>query len=135
MKKEDKNLGVEIIMILCVLIASILLLSKAFTLAASTSKKASRLSDAVTLASDCADVYLSSDTIQEVYAILNKENNATFSDRLSVFYDEDLKASFDGPFKVVIETNKQGNFETAQIAVFYKEEAVYTIETGKEVKP
>ena len=134
MKEKEKNLGIEIIMILCVVIVSILVLSKAFVMAKAKSDEAAILSDAVTLASNVADVYLSYEEAQDVCNILNEKDNAKLSDVLTASYDEDLSPATNGIFKAQIVTEKNGNFETAVISIFHEEVLIYEIETGKEVK-
>ena len=130
---KKKNLGIEIIVILLVFIFSISILSRAFVLADSRGKKAARLSDAVTLASNCADVWLSYEEKEDVYQILNEKENCELNDALTAYYDDDLRPFKDGPFKAVIEEEKEDKYIGAVITIFYNEEEIYVIETGKGV--
>ncbi|MBQ6335384.1 MAG: hypothetical protein IJI46_09975 [Erysipelotrichaceae bacterium] len=129
-----KNLGVEIIVILAVFIMSISILSKAFVMAKSRSSEAARLSDAVTLASNAADVFLACDDEKEMLKVLNENGNAELKDGLNVYYDNDLRPAVSGAFKVVIDQKDEGDFTKAYISIFYGEEEIYAIETGKEAK-
>ena len=131
---KKKNLGIEIIVILLVFIFSISILTRAFVLADSRGKKAARLSDAVTLASNCADVWLSFEEKEEVYKILNEKDNCENNEKLTAYYDDDLRPSVNGPFKAVIEEEKEDKYISAIITIFYNEEEIYVIETGKGIR-
>ena len=131
---KKKNLGIEIIVILLVFIFSISILTRAFVLADSRGKKAARLSDAVTLASNCADVWLSFEEKEEVYKILNEKDNCENNEKLTAYYDDDLRPSANGPFKAVIEEEKEDKYINAVITIFYNEEEIYVIETGKGIR-
>ena len=125
------KLGTEIIVILAVFILAISVLTKAFVLAEQRSSKAAVLSDAVSLASNCADVFLASKDDEEIYRILNESDNAEKGEDLKVFYDEDLKASKQGKFTVILHEEEKDGFITADISVFYADELIYEISTGK----
>ncbi|MBQ6215974.1 MAG: hypothetical protein IJK53_01175 [Erysipelotrichaceae bacterium] len=129
--KRRNNLGIEIIVILAAFICCILVLSKAFVSARVRSSQASVLSDAVTLASDCADVFLACDEKEDIAKILGGEAKG---DQIIAYFDDDLDPSAQGPFKVVIDIVKQGDFETAVIEILRNEEEIYSIETGRKAR-
>ena len=129
--KRRNNLGIEIIVILAAFICCILVLSKAFVSARVRSSQASVLSDAVTLASDCADVFLACDEKEDIAKILGGEAKG---DQIIAYFDDDLDPSVQGPFKVVIDIVKQGDFETAVIEILRNEEEIYSIETGRKAR-
>ncbi|MBQ5443626.1 MAG: hypothetical protein IIU29_00450 [Erysipelotrichaceae bacterium] len=129
--KRRNNLGIEIIVILAAFICCILVLSKAFVSARVRSSQASVLSDAVTLASDCADVFLTCDEKDDIAKILGGEAKG---DQIIAYFDDDLDPSVQGPFKVVIDIVKQGDFETAVIEILRNEEEIYSIETGRKAR-
>ena len=129
--KRRNNLGIEIIVILAAFICCILVLSKAFVSARVRSSQASVLSDAVTLASDCADVFLACEENEDIAKILGGEAKG---DQIIAYFDDDLDPSVQGPFKVVIDIVKQGDFETAVIEILRNEEEIYSIETGRKAR-
>ncbi len=130
-KRSNLSLGIEIIAILAVFIMSITILSKAFVTARGKSVSAARLSDAVTLASNGADVFLSCEDDKEIYEVLNENGNAQLKEDVSVFYDDDLKADPNGLFRMDIISRENGDFIDADIIVYYNEEEIYRINTGK----
>lgn len=134
MMKKRENLGIEIIVILSVFIVSILVLSKTFVSARVRSLSAARLSDAVTLASNVADVYLSSEDETKILEIFKDAGPDQGNDTLSFSFDEDLKPAENGSFIAQIKTSKEGDFETADIFILYQGEKIYSIKTGKEVR-
>ena len=134
MKRNKNNLGIEIILILSAFICCILILSKAFVSARMASSEASVLSDAVKLASDCADVFLACGDENEILSVLNEAGNAKKEEAISVTYDEDLKPSAGGAFEVKIAIDEASGFATAKLSVFYKDEQVYEIETGRKAR-
>ena len=134
MIKKRENLGIEIIVILSVFIVSILVLSKTFVSARVRSLSAARLSDAVTLASNVADVYLSSDDETKILEVFKDAGPDKENDTLSFSFDEDLKPAENGSFIAQIKTSKEGDFEMADIFILYQGEEIYSIKTGKEVR-
>ena len=131
MKGRKSDLGIGIIVILAVFIMAISVLSRAFVLAKERSREAARLSDAVTLASNCADVFLACGDEEELYGILNEDGNVVKDGSLKVSYDDDLKPMKDGAFTVVISEKEEADFIEADIRVYYGEEEIYAIRTGK----
>ena len=129
--KRKNNLGLEIVAILAVFIMSISILSKAFVSARSKSVDASRLSDAVTLASNGADVFLSCEDDRQIYEIFNENGNAKLGDDVTAYFDDDLKADPDGTFRMDILTKENGDFIDADIVIYYRDVELYRINTGK----
>ena len=133
-KKSSLNLGIEIVAILAVFIMSISILSKAFVSARTKSVDAAVLSDAVTLASNGADVFLSCVDEEEICRILNENGNAQLRDKVSVCYDNDLKADASGAFRMDIITEENDGFVDARIIVYHHDELIYEITTGRQVE-
>ncbi len=131
---KKKNLGLQIIAMLSVFILAVLILSKAFIAAGERSREASKLSYAVTLASDGADVFLSAKDEEEMFAVLNEENNAVQNKGIDVYYDDDLKADRNGSFRMEIRTKEGGGFIEADIMVYHGDELIYSLNTGKEAE-
>ena len=129
--KGKKNLGLEIVAILAIFIMSISILSKAFVIARERSVDAARLSDAVTLASNGADVFLSCENDEEIFEIFNEKGSAKLSDHVTAYFDDDLKADPDGTFCMKIITEENGDFIDADIVIYYRDMELYRINTGK----
>ena len=131
MKRRD-NLGIEIIMILSAFICCLLVLSKAFVSARVKSGQASVLSDAVTLASDCADVFLACEDEDRILKVLGEGAKFSGDRQIIAYFGDDLKANGQGPFKVVIDIDKENDFAIADITVSRNEEEIYSIQTGRK---
>ena len=130
-KKTNHRPGIGIVAMLAVFIMSISILSKAFVTAREKSLEAARLSDAVSLASNGADVFLSCRDDKEIYEILNENGNAVLGDDVSAWYGDDLRPEKGGKFRMDILSKENGDFIDADIMVYYDDVKIYEISTGR----
>ena len=135
MKRDSRNLGIEIIVILVAFIFSILILSRFFVNAKNRSLEAAHLSDAVTLASNCADVFLATKDLEELNKVLADNNGNIKGKTLTVCFDENLRPAKEGAYQAKITLSEENEFAKAQIDMFYLDGMIYSIHTGRSVTP
>jgi len=130
--KQGRNISfyIEIVVMLIISVMVISICAAAFSKAEAHSRSAKNLSDAVTLAASGAESFLASETIEELFSVLNEADNAYVSDGVTAFYDEDLNPKADGIMKMVISWDEEDGFVKAAVTVFRDGEKLYDLETG-----
>lgn len=130
--KQGRNISfyIEIVVMLIISVMVISVCAAAFSKAEAHSRSAKHLSDAVTLAASGAEAFLASDTVEDLFSVLNEADNAAVSDEVTAFYDEDLNPAADGIMKMVISWDEENGFVKAAVTVFYDGEKIYDLETG-----
>ncbi len=130
--KQGRNISfyIEIVIMLVITVLVISVCAAAFSRAESHSRSAKRLSDAVTLAASGAEVFLASDSKEEMYAVLNEADNASLGEEVIALYDDDLSPSAEGKMKMVISWEETGGFVKGTVSIFYDGEKIYDLETG-----
>ena len=131
--KQGRNISfyIEIVIMLAVSVMAIAILANAFARSDAYSKKAGRLSDAVTLAASAAECFLASDSPEDLAKTLNEADNAKADGaQVVAYYDKDLKPKADGSFRLVIGWDEQGSFVNTKITVYYDDEEIYDLESG-----
>lgn len=130
--KQGRNLSfyIEIVVMLLISVMVISICAASFSKAEAHSRSAKRLSDAVTLAASGAEVFLASDTMQELFDTLNENGNASMGEAVTALYDDDLNPAAGGNMKMEITWSEEGNFVRGTVTVFYDGEQIYDLETG-----
>ncbi|MBR2755230.1 MAG: hypothetical protein IKD64_05390 [Lachnospiraceae bacterium] len=130
--KQGRNISfyIEIVIMLVISVLVISVCTAAFSKAESHSRSAKRLSDAVTLAASGAEVFLASDSKEDMFAVLNENGNASLGEEVTALYDDELLPSADGKMKMVISWEEAGGFVKGTVSVFYDGEKLYDLETG-----
>jgi len=130
--KKFGNLGlmIEIMGMLIFFIVLIQILTGVFARSEAESIKAKRLSKAVILASNSAEVFMSSDSLEQMFEILNQSDNARLNEKLEITYDEQLKPDADGKMLVEIIPQEEEDFIHVQISILYDGELIYELQTG-----
>ncbi len=115
---------------LVISVLAITILANAFSKSDLNSRKAKRLSDAVTLAASGAEAFLASESEEELFAVLNESDNAEKAEMITACYDDELKPSAEGKMRLCILWKENGDFVNGTISVYYVNEEVYSLETG-----
>lgn len=129
-KFRNLSFGLQIILMLLTVVLSISVMVRAFVSAKVRSDEARILSDAITLASNGAEVFRSSLDENEIYRALNENNNAILADEIIVLYNEDLEPDQNGNLVMAIALNEEKDFTKAEIKVYYYDKEVYSLSTG-----
>ena len=130
-EKKDLGFRIEMILMLVIFIGVILVLTRVFSLAELQSRRADHLTDAVILASNGAEVFRSAEDEEEICAILNENGNAVKEDKVRVYYNDELHPESSGSYCLEIGSEKEDGFINAEIAVYYQDELIYELNTGK----
>ncbi|MBQ2509745.1 MAG: hypothetical protein II529_02860 [Erysipelotrichaceae bacterium] len=128
--KKNKSFMIELLAMLVVFVFVILVMSRVYARSLAEAQEAKRLNDAVILASNAAEVFLSEDEKDKIRDVLNEGNNATIEEDVIAFYNDDLQPDANGKMKVVIHSEKKDDFIYGTIRVYYEDREVYEIRTG-----
>ena len=157
--KQGRNISfyIEIVLMLIISVLAISILANAFSKSDLNSRKAKQLSDAVTLAASGAEVFLASESEEDVLKTLNEADNAFFGTSnktaanpasgaanngsaatssaaangdITATYNDDLQPDANGKMKMTIHWDEAGDFVNGTVTVFYGEEKIYDLETG-----
>ena len=116
---------------LIISVLAISVLANAFSKSDLNSRKAKQLSDAVTLAASGAEVFLASESEEDVLKTLNEKDNALAAGSdITATYNDDLQPDAKGKMKMTIHWDDAGDFVNGTVTVFYGEEKIYDLETG-----
>ena len=137
-REHTTGFYLEALLLIVVFIGMILVLTRIFGLGKSESGRAELLTNAVTLAGNAAEAASVSTDLEELFGILNENENAVVTDpsSLSVRYTRNMQADPNGPIEVAIgwypEESDSGALVTVPISVFYhdQETPVYSLETA-----
>ena len=116
MKKNGLSFMIELLIMLVIFIILINVSVVVYASARNTSQKARHLSDAVILASNGAEVFI--------------KNN----DALEFSYNDDLEPQADGRMVMKIDRTENDGFVHGKITIFYDNEVIYELETGRAQK-
>ena len=128
--KKNKSFMIELLAMLVVFVFVILVMSRVYARSLAEAQEAKRLNDAVILASNAAEVFLSEEEEEKIRDVLNERNNATIEEDVIAFYNDDLQPDANGKMKVVIHSEKKDDFIYGTIRVYYEDREVYEIRTG-----
>ncbi len=131
--KQGRNISfyIEIVLMLIISVLAISVLANAFSKSDLNSRKAKQLSDAVTLAASGAEVFLASESEEDVLKTLNEKDNALAAGSdITATYNDDLQPDAKGKMKMTIHWDDAGDFVNGTVTVFYGEEKIYDLETG-----
>lgn len=128
--KKNKSFMIELLAMLVVFVFVILVMSKVYARSLAEAQEAKRLNDAVILASNAAEVFLSEEEEEKIRDVLNERNNATIEEDVIAYYNDDLQPDANGKMKVVIHSEKKDDFIYGTIRVYYEDREVYEIRTG-----
>ncbi len=131
--KETKRSGfyLEVILMLAVSIFVIQILSSAFAASYRRSRQASRLSAAVTLAANGAELCASAKSGEELCRLLSGADARLEGDVVTAFFDEDLNMDPAGAMQMRIEWKEdEKEFADIVIDILCNGETVYTLDTG-----
>ena len=131
--KQGRNISfyIEIVLMLIISVLAISVLANAFSKSDLKSRKAKQLSDAVTLAASGAEVFLASESEEDVLKTLNEKDNALAAGSdITATYNDDLQPDAKGKMKMTIHWDDAGDFVNGTVTVFYGEEKIYDLETG-----
>ena len=128
--KKNKSFMIELLAMLVVFVFVILVMSRVYARSLAEAQEAKRLNDAVILASNAAEVFLSEDEEEKIRDVLNERNNATIEEDVIAYYNDDLQPDANGKMKVVIHSEKKDDFIYGTIRVYYEDREVYEIRTG-----
>ena len=131
MKKNNLSFMVELLIMLAIFIVLINVLVGVYALSRKTSADAKHLSDAVILASNGAEVFMATDSEQEMIDILNQNNNVRNDEGLTVYYNDKLEPDPFGRMVMKIERQSEDGFVHGHITVTYDDELVYELKTGR----
>ena len=128
--KKNKSFMIELLTMLVVFVFVILVMSRVYARSLAEAQEAKRLNDAVILASNAAEVFLSVDENEEIRDILNEKDNAMLEEDVIAYYDDDLRPDRNGKMKVVIHSEEKDDFIYGTINVYYEDREVYELKTG-----
>lgn len=128
--KKNKSFMIELLAMLVVFVFVILVMSRVYARSLAEAQEAKRLNDAVILASNAAEVFLSEEEEEKIRDVLNERNNATIEEDVIAYYNDDLQPDANGKMKVVIHSEKKDDFIYGTIRVYYEDREVYEIRTG-----
>ena len=131
MKKNNLSFMVELLIMLAIIIVMINVLVGVYASSRKTSAEAKHLSDAVILASNGAEVFIATDSDEEMAKVLNQNDNVKNDDGLSVYYNDKLEPDPDGRMMMKITREEKDGFAHCSITITYGGEAVYELETGR----
>ena len=124
MKKiRNYALEIELLIMIIIFLVCMAIMSKAFVMARGKASDASRLSKAVSMSADVAEVFLSSDDMDEMTQILEKENMSKENNSFT-FIEDGLELRYN-------EKNEAG-MRKAEITVTYQNNEIYTLSTAKK---
>ena len=130
---RERNTGfyLEAIVILLVFILVIHTLVRVYAGSRSASQDAQRLTDAVILASNGAELVLASDTPDKLMEFLKEGNPKQENSVITVHFDDTLELAPDGEHELVIDWQEtEADFVHAVITVYHRGTEVYTLTTG-----
>ena len=130
MKRNNRTFMIELLAMLVVFVFVILVMSRVYARSLAQAQEAKRLNDAVVLASNAAEVFLSAQEEEEIRDILNEKDNAVYEEDVIAYYNEDLMPDRSGKMKVVIHSEKKNDFIYGTIRVYYEDREVYELQTG-----
>jgi hypothetical protein len=134
MKKNNLSFMVELLIMLAIFIVLINVLVGVYAISRKTSADAKHLSDAVILASNGAEVFIATDSDEEMMKILNQNDNVKNEDGLVICYNDKLEPDPDGRMMMKIERQSEDDFVHAHISVTYDDKLIYELETGRVQK-
>ena len=134
MKKNGLSFMIELLIMLVIFIILINVSVVVYASARNTSQKARHLSDAVILASNGAEVFIASEDENEIIRILNQNDNHKNNDALEFSYNDDLEPQADGRMVMKIDRTENDGFVHGKITIFYGNEVIYELETGRAQK-
>lgn len=139
-RRHVTNFYMETLILVVVLVAVILVLTKIFAFSADLSSRAGRLTRAVHLAENAAEAVAASDSIGTLRMLLEENGNVQIrqegaDNTLSAWYDEDMQPVSDGKFRVEVSwglENAAGDFAESTVSVYWMEETepLYVLETA-----
>ncbi len=137
--KQGRNLSfyIEIVLMLVISVLAITILANAFAKSDLNSRKAKRLSDAVTLAASGSEAFLASSDEEELLRLLNETENAQMEDGdVTASYNDELEPNASGKMKLRIQWEEENDFVNGTVTIYYADEEIYQLETGfsKEAK-
>ena len=130
----------ETLILVVVLVAVILVLTRIFAFSADLSSRAGRLTRAVHLAENAAEAVAASDGIDTLRMLLEENGNVQVRQEgadsiLSAWYDEDMQPVLDGKFRVEVSWGSEDaarDFAESTVSVYWMEETepLYVLETA-----
>lgn len=131
-RRQGTAFYIEVIVMLLVFMIVIQTLVRVFASSRRSAFEAERLSDAVTLASNCAEIVLASDSAEEVAEVLQDAGAKGNETVISARFDDNLEMNPEGKMEVLIDwQKKEEDFSHAVITVSYSGEQLYELTTGK----
>ena len=139
-RRHVANFYMETLILVVVLVAVILVLTRVFAFSADLSSRAGRLTRAVHLAENAAEAVAASDGIDTLRMLLEENGNVQVRQEgadsiLSAWYDEDMQPVSDGKFRVEVSWGSEdaaGDFAESTVSVYWMEETepLYVLETA-----
>lgn len=144
-RRHVTNFYMETLILVVVLVAVILVLTRLFAFSADLSSRAGRLTRAVHLAENAAEAVAASDSLDTLRMLLEEDGNAQVRQEgtdgiLTVRYDEDMRPVSDGKFCVEVSWGLEdaaGDFAESRVSVYWMEETepLYVLETAVYLVP
>lgn len=139
-RRHVTNFYMETLILVVVLVAVILVLTRVFAFSADLSSRAGRLTRAVHLAENAAEAVAASDGMDTLRMLLEENGNVQVRQEgadsmLSAWYDEDMQPVSDGKFRVEVSWGLEdaaGDFAESTVSVYWMEETepLYVLETA-----
>lgn len=139
-RRHVTNFYMETLILVVVLVAVILVLTRIFAFSADLSSRAGRLTRAVHLAENAAEAVAASDGIDTLRMLLEENGNVQVRQEgadsiLSAWYDEDMQPVLDGKFRVEVSWGSEDaarDFAESTVSVYWMEETepLYVLETA-----
>lgn len=139
-RRHVTNFYMETLILVVVLVAVILVLTRVFAFSADLSSRAGRLTRAVHLAENAAEAVAASDNTDTLRMLLEENGNVQVRQEgadsiLSAWYDEDMQPVSDGKFCVEVSWELEdaaGDFAESTVSVYWMEETepLYVLETA-----
>lgn len=137
-KNHITNFYMETLVLVVVLTAVILVLTRVFAFSRQMGSRARILTQAVHLAENAAEAAAAADGLDTLQELLEEDGNVRVSQDgiLQAWYDEEMRPVSDGSFCVEVDWRPEerlgGNLAGSTISVYWQGESspVYTIETA-----
>ena len=132
--KQKQNFGfyMETIIMLLVFMVAIPNIVRVFTASYGTSRNAERLTDAVILASNGAELVLASHSPEEIMTVLEDAGPKLEDTVITAHFDDNLEMSKDGPIEMKIDWQEtEADFAHTVITISYSGKELYELETGR----
>ena len=122
MKRRQTAFYLEALLLIAMMVAVILTLTRVFGVARVESARASHLTQAVLLAENAAEAVTASDSLEDVERLLSGSGNTQLAGNV-------LTVSYDDGYQTRITWSPEGSLVSSEITVCWNESELYSLDT------